>query len=110
MAFPRGAGRSAWAGAAAAPTLERAGGEPFLELSSGAVLLFVNAAQAKALTGREHPEQAARVRTAWYPHVVVKLGADGALFYANGRPPGRVPAPPVDRGVVWTGAGRTVLA
>ena len=83
-------------GASAAP-LERAGAEPFLELSAGAVLLFVNAAQAKVLTGRDDPEQAARVLTAWYPHVAVKLGAEGALFYANGRPPVRVPAPPVDR-------------
>src|SRR4029077_15850588 len=54
--------------AASAAPLDRAGAEPFLELSSGAVLLFVNAAQAKVLTGREDPEQAARVLTAWYPH------------------------------------------
>ena len=94
-------------GASAAP-LERAGAEPFLELSAGAVLLFVNAAQAKVLTGRDDPEQAARVLTAWYPHVAVKLGAEGALFYANGRPPVRVPAPPVDRVIDGTGAGRRV--
>ena len=69
-------------GASAAP-LERAGAEPFLELSAGAVLLFVNADQAKVLT-------------AWYPQVVIKLGAEGALFFANGRPPVRVAAPPVE--------------
>ncbi len=74
------------------------------------MLLFVNAAQAKVLTGRDDPEQAARVLTAWYPHVVVKLGADGALFYANGRPPVRVPAPPVDRVVDGTGAGDAFIA
>ncbi len=96
-------------GASAAP-LERAGAEPFLELSSGAVLLFVNAAQATVLTGREDPEQAARVLTAWYPHVAVKLGADGALFYANGRPPVRVPAPPVERVTDGTGAGDAFIA
>src|SRR6202023_988374 len=55
-------------------SVDAASAEPFLELSSGAVLLFVNAAQAKILTGREDSEQAARVLTAWYPHVVVKLG------------------------------------
>ncbi len=38
--------------AASSAPLERVGAEPFLELSSGAVLLFVNAAQAKVLTGR----------------------------------------------------------
>ena len=74
------------------------------------MLLFVNAAQAKVLTGRDDPEQAARVLTAWYPHVVVKLGADGALFYANGRPPVRVPAPPVDRVIDGTGAGDAFAA
>ena len=86
--------------AASAAPLERAGAEPFLELSSGAVLLFVNAAQAKVLTGREDPEQAARVLTAWYPHVAVKLGrrrravlrqrpAAGAGARAAGGPGGR---------------------
>jgi sugar/nucleoside kinase (ribokinase family) len=74
------------------------------------VLLFVNAAQATVLTGRDDPEQAARVLTAWYPHVAVKLGAEGALFYANGRPPVRVPAPPVDRVVDGTGAGDAFVA
>ncbi len=90
--------------------LERAGAEPFLELSNGATLLFVNVAQAKVLTGREDPEQAARVLTAWYPQVVVKLGTEGSLFYANGRPPVRVPAPPVDRVVDGTGAGDAFCA
>ena len=78
--YSRRAGMTASVDAASAAPLERVGAEPFLELSAGAVLLFVNAAQAKVLTGRDDPEQAARVLTAWYPHVVVKLGADGALF------------------------------
>src|SRR6202034_2363358 len=91
-------------GASAAP-LERVGGEPFLQLTNGAALLFVNGDQGRVLTGREEPEQAARVLNAWYPHVVMKLGADGALFYANGRPdPVRVPGPPVERIVDGTGA------
>src|SRR6516165_1757656 len=71
-------------GASVAP-LERVGAEPYLEMTNGATLLFVNAAQAAVLTGRDDPAQAARVLTAWYPQVVVKLGPDGALF-ANGRP------------------------
>src|SRR5713101_6845358 len=79
-------------GASAAP-LERVGAEPFLQLTNGATLLFVNGDQAMVITGRGDPEQAARVLNAWYPQVVLKLGADGALFYANGRPdPVRVPA------------------
>ena len=87
--FSRRVGMSASVDGASSAPLERAGAEPFLELSSQAVLLFVNIAQAKVLTGREDPEQAARVLTAWYPQVVIKLGAEGALFYANGRPPVR---------------------
>ena len=96
-------------GASAAP-LERVGAEPFFELTGNAVLLFVNVAQAKVLTGREDPEAAARVLTAWYPQVVIKLGAEGALFFANGRPPVRVPAPPVERVIDGTGAGDAFVA
>src|SRR6201987_2079424 len=70
-------------GAPASP-LERVGAEPFLDLTGGATLLFVNDAQASVLTGRDDPMQAIRVLTAWYPPVVVKLGPDGAVF-ANGR-------------------------
>ena len=55
-------------------------------------------------------EQAARVLTAWYPQVVIKLGVEGALFYANGRPAIRVPAPPLDRVIDGTGAGDAFIA
>jgi sugar/nucleoside kinase (ribokinase family) len=97
-------------GASAAP-LERVGAEPFLQLSNGATLLFVNGDQAMVITGRDDPEQAARVLNAWYPQVVLKLGADGALYYANGRPdPFRVPAPPIERVVDGTGAGDAFCA
>ena len=55
--FSRRAGMSASVDGASAAPLERAGAEPFLELSSNAVLLFVNAAQAKVLTGRDDPSR-----------------------------------------------------
>ena len=96
-------------GASSAP-LERVGAEPFLEMTNGVTLLIVNIDQATVLTGREDPESAARVLTAWYPQVVIKLGADGALFFANGRPPVRVPAPPVERVIDGTGAGDAFIA
>ena len=71
----------------------------------------MNGDQAMVITGRDDPEQAARVLNAWYPQVVLKLGADGALFYANGRPdPFRVPAPPIERVVDGTGAGDAFCA
>lgn len=103
-------GMSTSVDAGSAAPLERGGAEPFLELSSSAVLLFVNTAQAKILTGRDDPEAAARVLTAWYPQVVIKMGADGALFYANGRPAVKVQAPPVERIVDGTGAGDAFVA
>jgi sugar/nucleoside kinase (ribokinase family) len=97
-------------GASSAP-LERVGAEPFLQLTNGATLLFVNAAQGKVLTGRDDPGQAARVLNAWYPHVVMKLGPDGAMMYSGGRPdPIRVPAQPVERMVDGTGAGDAFIA
>jgi sugar/nucleoside kinase (ribokinase family) len=98
-------------GASSAP-LERIGAEPFLQMTSGpTTLLLVNGEQARALTGRDQPEQAARSLTAWYPQVVIKLGGDGAMFSANGRPdPSRVPAMPVERVVDRTGAGDAFCA
>ncbi|HEY7433331.1 MAG TPA: sugar kinase [Streptosporangiaceae bacterium] len=95
-------------GASAAP-LERAGAEPFLELTNGVTLLFVNQPQAAVLTGRDDPVAAARVLTAWYPQVVVKLGADGAIF-ANGREPIHAPAQAIEHFVDGTGSGDAFCA
>jgi sugar/nucleoside kinase (ribokinase family) len=108
--YARRAGMSASVDGASAAPLERVGAEPFLELSSNAMLLFVNSSQAKILTGRDDPEQAARVLTAWYPQVVIKLGPEGAILYANGHPQAHVPAPPVDRVIDGTGAGDAFVA
>src|SRR5262245_44531133 len=97
-------------GASSAP-LGRVGAEPFLQLTNGATLLFVNAEQGKVLTGRDDASQAARVLNAWYPHVVMKLGGDGAMMYAGGRPdPIRVSAFPVERVLDGTGAGDAFIA
>ncbi|MBB5084422.1 carbohydrate kinase family protein [Nonomuraea endophytica] len=91
--------------------LERTGAEPFLEWTNGAKLLFANADQAKVLTGRDDPEAAVKVLTAWFPQVVIKLNADGSLWYTNGRPdPVRAAAEPVDRIVDGTGAGDAFTA
>jgi len=96
-------------GASAAP-LERIGAEPFLDLTNGTTLLFVNEAQATVLTGREDPVQAARVLTAWYPQVVVKLGPEGAM-YANGRPePIHAPSQALEQSLDGTGSGDAFCA
>ncbi|MBO2459273.1 carbohydrate kinase family protein [Actinomadura violacea] len=91
--------------------LKRMGAEPFLEWTQGARLLIVTAKEAEILTGRENPAAAAKVLTAWYPQVVIKVGADGALWYTNGRPePVTVAAEPVEKVVDGTGAGDGFVA
>jgi sugar/nucleoside kinase (ribokinase family) len=105
------AGMTVSVDAASSAPVERAGAEPFLQMSNGASLLLVNEAEATVLTGRDDPEQAARVLNAWYPQVVLKMQADGALFYSGGRPdPVRAPAVPVERVVDRTGAGDAFCA
>ncbi|WP_026416849.1 carbohydrate kinase family protein [Actinomadura oligospora] len=97
-------------GASSSP-LKRMGAEPFLEWTQGARLLVVNAAEAEVLTGRDNPEAAAKVLTAWYPQVVIKNGADGSLWYTNGRPDAiTVAADPVEKIVDGTGAGDAFVA
>jgi sugar/nucleoside kinase (ribokinase family) len=105
------AGMTVSVDAASAAPVDRAGAEAFLQMSNGASLLVVNGAEAAVLTGREDPEQAARVLSAWYPQVVMKLGAEGALFCANGpMEPVRTQALPVERIVDGTGAGDAFCA
>lgn len=65
--------------------LERVGAEAFLEWTNGVRLLFANQEQAAVLTGRDDPDAAAKVLTAWYPNIVIKLGADGALWASKAR-------------------------
>jgi sugar/nucleoside kinase (ribokinase family) len=97
-------------GGSSAP-LGRVGAEPFLQLTNGVTLLFVEPDQGKVLTGRDDPSQAARVLNAWYPQVVMRLGTDGAMMYAGGRPdPIRVSAPPVERIIDSTGAADAFVA
>ncbi|MEZ0076636.1 carbohydrate kinase family protein [Planotetraspora sp. GP83] len=107
----RRAGMSISVDCASSAPVERTGAEPFLEWTHGAKLLFANADQAKVLTGREEPDAAAKVLTAWFPQVVIKLNAEGSLWYTNSRSePVRVPAETVDRVVDGTGAGDAFTA
>jgi sugar/nucleoside kinase (ribokinase family) len=91
--------------------LKRAGAEPFLDWTQGIRLLIVNASQAEVLTGRDNPEQAAKVLTAWYSQVVVTMAGDGALWYTNGRAePVRAAAEQVKEIVDGTGGGDAFTA
>ncbi|GAB3902755.1 carbohydrate kinase family protein [Microbispora bryophytorum] len=107
----RRAGMSISVDCASSAPLERTGAEPFLEWTDGAKLLFANADQAKVLTGRDDAAAAAKVLTAWFPQVVIKLNAEGSLWYSNNRPdPVRSPGEVVDRVVDGTGAGDAFTA
>ncbi|MGR6916039.1 carbohydrate kinase family protein [[Actinomadura] parvosata] len=107
----RRSGMSISVDCASSAPLERTGAEPFLEWTNGAKLLFANTDQAKVLTGRDDPEAAAKVLTAWFPQVVIKMNAEGALWFSNGRPdPVHVAADPVDKIVDGTGAGDAFCA
>jgi ribokinase len=66
-------------------------GPDFLELAAGATLLLPNLAEAEALTGLASAGSAASALAARIPEVVVKLGAEGALW-TNGGEEERVPA------------------
>jgi sugar/nucleoside kinase (ribokinase family) len=107
----RKAGMSISVDGGSSSPLKRMGAEPFLEWTQGARLLVVDEREAEVLTGRENADAAAKVLTAWYPQVVIKLGAEGALWYTNGRPePITVAAEPIEKVIDGTGAGDAFVA
>ena len=98
-------------GASSAP-LERVGAEPFLEMTNGATLLFVNAdAGRRAHRPAKTPSAAARVLTAWYPAGRGEARAPTARCSTRTAAPTRsaCPRPPVETFVDGTGAGRRLL-
>ena len=80
LAAARASGLSVSVDPASAAPLRRAGPAAFLEWSAGADLLLPNRDEAAALTGEADPAAAARALTAHAREVVVKLGAEGALW------------------------------
>ncbi|HEY6762843.1 MAG TPA: PfkB family carbohydrate kinase [Baekduia sp.] len=98
--------------ASAAP-LRAAGVDRVLAWIAGAGTLLPNLDEARALTGRDDPEEAARalVAAADAGEVVVTLGAGGALW-TDGTDVVRVPAPALGTGGVvdTTGAGDAFAA
>jgi ribokinase len=114
---PRPAARSAIARAAASgmsvsvdPSSAALLSLGFLDLADGAGLLLPNVEEAAALTGLSDVVRAARALTSRFPEVVVKLGAEGALW-TNGSDEVRVPAARPPGAVVdTTGAGDAFVA
>ena len=90
-----------------APLL-RAGAAAFFEWIAGVQLLLPNRDEAAALTGMPDPKASARALAAHAREVVVKLGADGALW-TDGARVAMAPAFPVPEADT-TGAGDAFAA
>ena len=69
--------------AASAAPLRRVGAAAFLDWVRGADLLLCNADEAVVLAGPGSPAAQAAVLAHYARHVVVKLGPDGAVWYAR---------------------------
>jgi sugar/nucleoside kinase (ribokinase family) len=95
--------------ASAAP-LARLGGARFLELTEGVGLVIATRDEAEVLVGTRDPAAALASLGGHYPEVVLKLGADGAVW-SDGRDEVHVPAAP-PAGIVLdsTGAGDAFAA
>ncbi|MDT9687780.1 PfkB family carbohydrate kinase [Streptomyces sp. P9(2023)] len=85
--------------------LRHLGVDRFLAATPGVETLFPNADEARLLTSRTDPAEAAEILSRTFPLVAVTLGAGGALVAEAGAVTGRVPAPPDVRPVDSTGAG-----
>jgi sugar/nucleoside kinase (ribokinase family) len=83
-------------------------GPEFLELAAGATLLLPNLAEARTLSGEGDAQAGARALASRFPEVVVKLGAEGALW-TNGSDVELVPAAPA-AALDTTGAGDAFAA
>jgi sugar/nucleoside kinase (ribokinase family) len=97
--------------ASAAP-LEAVGGGPFLELTHRVGLVFVTLDEAEVLCDSREPLVVGARLTATYSQVVLKLGAEGAMYCTRAEPSGlRVPAAtPAGPVVDTTGAGDAFAA
>jgi sugar/nucleoside kinase (ribokinase family) len=82
LARARAAGMSVSVDPSSAAPLRDAGADRFLSWTAGADLCLANRAEASVLAGAAEPGPAAAALAAAYAEVVVKLGADGALWHA----------------------------
>lgn len=88
---------------ASARLIEVMGADAVLDALRGVDLMICNELESMALTGAATHEEAAQLLAARFPTAVVKLGADGACCYADGR---LTTAPAIPSQVVSTvGAG-----
>jgi sugar/nucleoside kinase (ribokinase family) len=91
------------------PLLEAIGPERFLEWTRGADLCFPNLEEGALLGGADDPDRIAQELLRYYPGVVLKLGAGGALYAGTDGERVRLPAVAA-RVVDTTGAGDALCA
>jgi sugar/nucleoside kinase (ribokinase family) len=89
--------------------LSEVGAERFLSWIEGVDVCLVNEDEARVLTGEQDPLSAGRTLGELFPHVVVKLGAAGAVWFGPGQDPVTAPAVAVDV-LDTTGAGDAFAA
>ncbi len=107
LRLARGAGMSVSVDPSSVPLLRAVGPDRFLEWTRGADLCFPNLEEGSLLAGVGDPDRVADRLLDHYPGVVLKLGAEGALYAGGERV--RLPAEPA-RVMDTTGAGDALCA
>ncbi len=109
LSLARGSGMSVSVDPSSVPLLEDLGSERFLGWTRGADLCFPNLEEGSLLAGTEDPERIAKRLLDHYSAVVLKLGAEGALYAGADGESSRARAAPA-RAVDTTGAGDAFCA
>lgn len=89
--------------------LNEIGPERFLEWTGGADWCFPNLEEGRLLSGQSDPQSITTFLTEWYGEVILKLGAQGAIWASKGQPHLVRPALAVEA-VDSTGAGDAFCA
>jgi sugar/nucleoside kinase (ribokinase family) len=86
------------------------GVERFLAELRGVDVVFPNLDEGALLSGETDPDRIGAVLVDYFPTVVLKRGAGGAILFRRGLPPHPVPAPRVAQFIDPTGAGDAFAA
>jgi sugar/nucleoside kinase (ribokinase family) len=109
LRLAREAGMSISVDPSSVPLLEEIGSERFLEWTRGVDLCLPNLEEGALLSGERSSDHIAERLLSYYPGVVLKLGAEGALYADVDGERVRLPAAPA-RVVDTTGAGDALCA
>jgi sugar/nucleoside kinase (ribokinase family) len=109
LRLAREAGMTVSVDPSAVPMLEDVGPERFLAWTRGADLCFPNLEEGSLFVETRNPDQIVERLLDYYPAVVLKLGAEGALYADTEGRRSRVPAAPA-RVKDTTGAGDALCA